>query len=62
MQQPTDHDSPAAEPAMRWCNWHRGPSDTAVLVRIIEQASGPGGGLYACAPCRQQHRLTPEAS
>lgn len=60
MKQSTDHPTQAAEPDARWCNWHRGPSETALLVRIIEQASGPGGGLYACAPCREQHHLVPE--
>lgn len=42
-----------------WCHWHQGPSGTAVLVRVIEQGSGPGAALYACAPCREQRRLTP---
>ncbi|PWS43897.1 hypothetical protein DKT74_14250 [Streptomyces sp. ZEA17I] len=40
-----------------WCHWHKGPSGTAVLVQIIEQNSGPGVGLYACAPCREQRGL-----
>lgn len=43
-----------------YCSWHRGLSDTALLVRIQQEAaSGPGGLLYACASCRQQHGLTP---
>ncbi|MFI6895280.1 hypothetical protein ACIBM4_14300 [Streptomyces sp. NPDC050256] len=42
-----------------WCHWHKGPSGTAVLIRIIEQGSGPGAALYACAPCREQRRLLP---
>ncbi|MFI9627582.1 hypothetical protein [Streptomyces sp. NPDC052042] len=42
-----------------WCHWHKGPSGTAVLVSIIEQGSGPGTALYACAPCREQRRLRP---
>ncbi|WP_327711308.1 hypothetical protein OG912_24875 [Streptomyces sp. NBC_00464] len=42
-----------------WCHWHKGPSGTAVLIRIIEQGSGPGAALYACAPCREQRRLVP---
>lgn len=42
-----------------WCHWHKGPSGTAVLVTIIEQGSGPGAGLYACAPCREQRGLVP---
>jgi hypothetical protein len=44
-----------------WCHWHRGSSGTARLVQIIEQASGPGAGLYACAPCREQRGLVPVA-
>jgi hypothetical protein len=44
-----------------YCSWHRGLSDTALLVQMDnEPASGPNGGLYyACTNCRQQHRLTP---
>ncbi|MBM9621811.1 hypothetical protein ACFQ60_17755 [Streptomyces zhihengii] len=42
-----------------WCHWHKGPSGTAVLIRIIEQGSGPGAALYACAPCREQRGLVP---
>ncbi|MBT2505172.1 hypothetical protein J7I98_04515 [Streptomyces sp. ISL-98] len=44
-----------------WCHWHKGPSLTAVLIDAVEQTSGPGYGRYACAPCRQQRRLTPAA-
>lgn len=42
-----------------WCHWHKGPSWTAVLIEIVEQGSGPGAALYACAPCREQRRLIP---
>ncbi|MEU2251154.1 hypothetical protein [Streptomyces sp. NPDC019224] len=42
-----------------WCHWHKGPSGTAVLVHVIEQGSGPGVRLYACAPCREQRGLVP---
>lgn len=45
----------------RWCHWHKGPSQTAVAVQSVESASGPGYTLYACAPCREQRRLTPLA-
>jgi hypothetical protein len=45
----------------RWCSWHEDWSGTAVLVRIIEQGSGPGWGLYACGYCRELHGLTPVA-
>lgn len=58
MEQDTEQPTVTAEPAARWCHWHRGPSQGTQLVRIIDVASGPGGGLYACAPCREQHHLT----
>ncbi len=51
----------AAGPTFGYCHWHKGPSGTAVLVSIIEQGSGPGAGLYACAPCREQRGLIPYA-
>ncbi|MFJ3141416.1 hypothetical protein ACIPJM_02990 [Streptomyces halstedii] len=53
--------SNAAYVPFGWCHWHKGPSGTAVLVTIIEQGSGPGAGLYACAPCRDQRGLLPVA-
>lgn len=31
------------------------------MVDIVEQNSGPGVALYACAPCREQRGLTPVA-
>ncbi len=48
-------------PRSGWCHWHKGPSGTAVLVQVIEQNSGPGAALYACAPCREQRGLVPIA-
>ncbi|MFE2020145.1 hypothetical protein ACFW9O_19130 [Streptomyces sp. NPDC059499] len=53
--------STSAPVSYGYCHWHKGPSETAVLVRIIEQGSGPGAGLYACEPCRGQHHLVPVA-
>lgn len=44
-----------------YCAWHKNFSNTALLVQIIEQSSGPGAGLYACAGCRTIYRLTPLA-
>jgi hypothetical protein len=44
-----------------WCSWHDGFSETARLVQIIEQGSGFGAGLYACARCRKVHGLVPVA-
>ncbi|MFI0932902.1 hypothetical protein ACH4RG_14285 [Streptomyces sp. NPDC021019] len=58
--QKTTHPAPAsAEVPVGWCDWHEGPSGTAVLVSVIEQCSGPGITRYACAPCREQRRLVP---
>lgn len=42
-----------------WCNWHDGPSGTALEVQWGESTSGPPKPLYACAPCREQRDLTP---
>lgn len=49
------------EPSYGWCHWHKGPSESAVLVAVVEQQSGPGYGHYACTPCREQRNLTPYA-
>lgn len=57
-----DSTDPVTTPAApNWCHWHKGESGTALLVRVTEQASGPGAGLYACAPCREQRGLSPLA-
>ncbi|MFJ5811106.1 hypothetical protein [Streptomyces sp. NPDC093093] len=40
-----------------WCNWHNGPSGTALVVQWGESSSGPPKPLYACAPCREQRGL-----
>lgn len=50
--------SGAAE-AGQFCHWHGGPSETAVAVKLVERNSGPPALLYACAPCREQRRLSP---
>ncbi|NJP70057.1 hypothetical protein [Streptomyces sp. C1-2] len=60
MAKPTHTASSTNRPrGYAYCAWHRGLSQSAVLVQIIEQGSGPGAGLYACATCRAQHHLTP---
>lgn len=43
---------------VRWCSWHNGLSDTALLIQIHEGA-GTGSHLYACTKCRIAHGLTP---
>lgn len=59
MAERTDQQPVQAGSIFGWCHWHKGPSETAVLVQVIEQGSGPGGSLYACAPCREQRGLAP---
>ncbi|MGA5435491.1 hypothetical protein ACPCIZ_12955 [Streptomyces cellulosae] len=44
-----------------WCSWHKGYSEGVRLVAAIEQASGPGVGLFACEPCREANALIPFA-
>lgn len=62
MKQGTDIAVAQATPtSWAWCAWHRGMSNTARLVRIIEQSSGPGAGLFACASCREVNDLVPVA-
>lgn len=55
--------TPKAAPtsSYAWCSWHKAYSGSARLVRIIEQGSGPGAGLFACAPCRATNGLVPVA-
>jgi hypothetical protein len=61
--QPTQIPSPdnSAQKRHHWCDWHKGPSETAVLVDAIERNSAPPIPLYACAPCREQRGLVPLA-
>lgn len=44
-----------------WCAWHRAFTNTARLIQAIEQGSGSGGSLFACASCRDVYHLTPLA-
>ena len=41
-----------------YCDYHRGPSGTAVPVHRIERPSGPPVIRYACQPCREQRHLS----
>ncbi|WAZ26331.1 hypothetical protein STRCI_007895 [Streptomyces cinnabarinus] len=47
--------------AYGFCAWHKNFARGVRLVRVIEQGSGPGAGLYACPPCLGRHNLTPLA-
>lgn len=44
-----------------WCSWHQGSAEGVRLIYAHEQGSGPGGGAYACTPCRETNRLIPFA-
>lgn len=60
-----EHEKPPGAPARpgsySWCSWHHDLSRDTRLVRIIEAASGPGGGNFACAACRTRYNLVPVA-
>jgi len=62
MAKPTHAPALSTEQAPgQWCHWHKGRSETAVLVDAIEKNSAPPHPLYACAPCREQRGLIPMA-
>lgn len=44
-----------------FCSWHNRFAEDVRLIEVIEQGSGVGSVQYACAPCREQHRLVPFA-
>ncbi|WP_371670039.1 hypothetical protein OG985_21805 [Streptomyces sp. NBC_00289] len=47
--------------AYGYCSWHAGYAEGVRLIHAIEQGSGPGRTVFACAPCREQFRLVPLA-
>jgi hypothetical protein len=53
--------APTIPTTFAWCSWCEIFAGTCRLVQIIEQGSGPGGGLFACEPCRAERRLVPVA-
>jgi hypothetical protein len=55
----TEH--PGFPRSIAWCSWHNGLSDTARLVGVHEEATGPRGNLFACEGCRQKYDLIPLA-
>lgn len=44
-----------------WCAWHKAFSNTARLIQVGEQGSGPGHALFACSSCRDVYHLIPLA-
>jgi hypothetical protein len=42
-----------------YCAWHKGTASGVRLIQVQEQGSGPGGGAYACQPCRESYGLVP---
>ncbi|MFH9826709.1 hypothetical protein [Streptomyces bobili] len=63
-QAPTDRPAPAAgvvPTAYGWCSWHQGSAENVRLIYAHEQGSGPGGGTFACEPCREENKLVPFA-
>lgn len=62
MTEPTRAPSAPTIPAtLAHCSRCDALAATCRLVQIIEQVSGPGGGVFACAPCRTLHGLIPVA-
>jgi hypothetical protein len=53
--------APQPRRQVAYCSWHKGLSDTARLVGAHEEATGPGGNLFACEPCRESYGLVPLA-
>lgn len=47
--------------AFGWCAWHQGHTRGVRLIQVHEQGSGPGGGSFACRPCREAYDLVPLA-
>lgn len=47
--------------AYGYCSWHQGSAEGVRMIAVHEQASGPGGGVFACPPCMEKHGLVPFA-
>ncbi|WP_105968364.1 hypothetical protein [Streptomyces geranii] len=44
-----------------YCAWHQAFASGVRLIQVQEQGSGPGGGAFACRPCRESYDLVPFA-
>lgn len=54
MSEPNDS-TPAERLPVRMCVDCRVITTTPIMIRAIEQASGPGWSLYACSECAHRH-------
>lgn len=62
MQESTQAQATTNTPrAFGWCSWHNGNAEGVRVIQAIEQGSGPGHAVLACAPCRDRHHLVPLA-
>lgn len=62
MDERTQDTATAGTPrAFGWCSWHHGYAGGIRLITVHEQGSGAGGHVFACGPCREEHRLVPFA-
>ena len=62
MAEPTQAAQTSNTPtAYGWCAWHQGHASGVRLIHVHEQATGPGGGVFACRPCREAYDLVPFA-
>ncbi|MFD4527871.1 hypothetical protein ACFWP7_28855 [Streptomyces sp. NPDC058470] len=62
MAEPTQTASTTNTPSsFGYCAWHQAHCRGVRLIRVHEQGSGPGGGLFACRPCRESFDLVPFA-
>lgn len=54
---PDTSDTPTT--AYGYCAWHQAFASGVRLIQVQEQGSGPGGGAFACRPCRESYGLIP---
>jgi hypothetical protein len=53
--------APAQPSSYGYCAWHQAFASGVRLIQVQEQGSGPGGGAFACRPCRESYGLVPFA-
>ncbi|WP_432135135.1 hypothetical protein [Streptomyces sp. bgisy154] len=55
----TQQAQPDTPPDVGYCTRHHGYAGDVRLIDVVEQGSGPGYALRACAPCRAAYGLVP---